>query len=611
MGNPAAEAPGRLRPPRKSWSFEKLLFWRVLSRRQLAATAAVSALVVLVPVLFLRSANKEDYAATAYVVKRSDLVINVLEGGSLAATHSQEIKCGVEGQTTIISVVPDGYVITDEDVAKGKVLLELDSSSLREKAIQQNITFQDAASAYTQAKEQLDIQKNQNESDVSAAGLQADLARMDLEKFLGVELTATVLKEDAELAPLMAGQLSAEQAAALLGKLKLGGAAWQNWQNLQSNIDLAGEDVARAKMSYQWSRKLGPKIGPEDKLVVWADETMARELGLKTWPEKNVKEVGCISQMDVEADAHALRQKLVAYSQAQLSLEIFLRYDFAKQTRTFLSAYTEATRQLERAQAKARSSLAMAEVNLKTREESLKIQQDHLDKVNKQVAECTIRATKPGMVVYPAASPYRDQDTIVEGATVRERQIILTVPDFAAMEVNVRVHEASADKIKPGQQVKVVVEALPNMTLSGEVKKMATMPEQLNWMSPDVKVFTATVALKDAPVFLKPGMSAQAEIIVDRVADAIAVPVQAVFDYNGRKLCYVLRGSTPEPRLVETGAFNNKFIQVVKGISEGDRVLLREPTIPDAVLAKLVAKQEPAAPKTPVGPVGKLEGAAR
>jgi multidrug efflux pump subunit AcrA (membrane-fusion protein) len=607
MGNSGSEAPRQLLSPTKSRPFKKLLFWRILSRRQLAASAAVSALVVLVPVLFLRSANKEDYAAMAYVVKRSDLVISVLEGGSLAATHSQEIKCGVEGQTTIISVVPDGYVITDDDVTKGKVLLELDSSSLREKAIQQNITFQDAAAAYTQAKEQLDIQKNQNESDVSAAGLQSDLTRMDLEKFLGTELTATVLKDNAELAPLMAGQLSAEQAAGLLGKLNLGGAAWQSWQNLQSNIDLAGEDVSRAKMSYQWSRRLGPKIGPEDKLVVWADQTMARELGLKTWPEKTVQEVGCISQMDVEADAHALRQKLVAYSQAQLSLEIFLRYDFAKQMRTFLSAYTEATRQLERAEAKARSSLAMAEVNLKTREESLKIQQDHLDNVNKQVAACTIHATKAGMVVYPAGSPYRgDEDNIAEGTVVRERQIILTVPDFAAMEVVVRVHEASADKVKPGQQVKVVVEALPNMTLQGEVKKVATMPEMLNWMSPDVKVFSATVALKDAPVFLKPGMSAQAEIIVDRVADAIAVPLQAVFDYNGRKLCYVLRGNTPEPRLVETGPFNNKFIQVAKGVSEGDRVLLREPSIPDAVLAKLVPKQEQPAPKIQAGPVGKL-----
>ena len=231
---------------------------------------------------------------------------------------------------------------------------------------------------------------------------------------------------------------------------------------------------------------------------------------------------------------------------------------------------------------------------MKTREESLKIQQNHLDGVNNQVAACTIHATKPGMVVYPARN---EQDKIAEGAVVRERQVILTIPDFAAMEITVRVHEGAVDKVRPGQQVKIVLEAFPDITLWGDVRKVGSMPEQLNWLNPDVMVFPTTVALKNASLFLKPGMSAQAEIMVDTVTNAIVVPLQALFNYNGQKLCYVLHGNTPEPRLVETGQFNNKFIQVVKGIGEGDQVLLREPPIPDAVLAKLVRNKEPGKPK--------------
>jgi multidrug efflux pump subunit AcrA (membrane-fusion protein) len=570
-----------------------LFFWRSLSRRQLALVIGCGALAVLLAVLCLRPANKEDYSAQAYTVKRSDLVISVSEGGTVAAANSQEIKCAVAGQTQVISVVPDGYVITDDDVKTGKVLLELDSSKLREQAIQQSIAVQDAAALYSQAKEQLEIQKNQNESDVSAAELQVEVARLYLEKYLGTELTEPVLAGKVDFRDLVAGRLNPKAAADFLRNLNLGGAASQTWEKLQSDIDLAGAQFANQKTIYEWSRKLGPKLPADEPLIADADKMLAEGLGRK-WPDETVTGAGYIPRTDVEKDALLLKTAKSAMDQARLSLDIFIRYDFVTQMRTSLSAYTEATRQLERARAKARSALAMAEVNLKTREESLKIQQDHLDGVNKQVAACTIHATKPGMVVYPARN---EQDKIAEGAVVRERQVILTIPDFAAMEITVRVHEGAVDKVRPGQQVKIVLEAFPDMTLWGDVKKVGSMPEQLNWLNPDVMVFPATVALKNATVFLKPGMSAQAEIMVDTVADAVVVPLQALFNYNGQKLCYVLRGNTPEPRLVQTGQFNNKFIHVVKGIGEGDRVLLREPPIPDAVLAKLLRNKEPGKPK--------------
>jgi multidrug efflux pump subunit AcrA (membrane-fusion protein) len=550
------------------------------------------ALAVLLAVLCLRPANKEDYSAQAYTVKRSDLVISVSEGGTVAAANSQEIKCAVAGQTQVISVVPDGYVITDDDVKTGKVLLELDSSKLREQAIQQSIAVQDAAALYSQAKEQLEIQKNQNESDVSAAELQVEVARLYLEKYLGTELTEPVLAGKVDFRDLVAGRLNPKVAADFLRNLNLGGAASQTWEKLQSDIDLAGAQFANQKTIYEWSRKLGPKLPADEPLIADADKMLAEGLGRK-WPDETVTGAGYIPRTDVEKDALLLKTAKSAMDQARLSLDIFIRYDFVTQMRTSLSAYTEATRQLERARAKARSALAMAEVNLKTREESLKIQQDHLDGVNKQVAACTIHATKPGMVVYPARD---EQDNIAEGAVVRERQVILTIPDLVAMEVAVHVREASVDKVKPGQRAEILVDAFPDITLWGQVTKVARMPERPGDMSPPGNVYSTNVAIKDAPPGLKPGMSSQVEIMVDTVRDVLVVPRQAVSTYNGRSLCYVLNGDTPTPTLVETGQFNDEFIQMTKGLAEGEKVLLRQPSIPDAVLTRLAPKQEPAEP---------------
>ena len=151
------EMPPPTRPPGKPSRWTKLLFWRALSRRHKMALAVVAVPAALSVAVFLRPAAKTEYAGAAFTVKRSDLAISVLEGGSLAATNLLEIKCAVEGQTTIISVAPDGYMITPEDVKKGKILLELDASKLQEQAIQQDITFQDAKAAYTQAEGALEI----------------------------------------------------------------------------------------------------------------------------------------------------------------------------------------------------------------------------------------------------------------------------------------------------------------------------------------------------------------------------------------------------------------------------------------------------------------------
>ena len=333
------------------------------------------------------------------------------------------------------------------------------------------------------------------------------------------------------------------------------------------------------------------------KLIADADRIVAEKLA-QEWPDKTVTGEGYIQRTDVETDALTLKTTLSAMEQADIALAIFLQYDFAKQASTFLSAYFEADRQLVRTKEKAHSSLVMAENSLKTREESLKIQREHNDKVNKQLEACTIRAAKTGMVVYSSSSdPWRrGQDKIQEGAVVRERQVMLSIPDPSGMEVTVRVHEASVDKVKPGQRGKIIVEAFPDMVFWGTVTKIARMPEMPNWMSPDLKVYSVTVAIKDAPATLKPGMSAQTEIMVDTLADVLTVPIEGVSNYNGRRICYVLKGGAPEPRVVETGQFNEKFIQIVDGLKEGEKVLLHQPTIADSVLARLVPKL-PAKPK--------------
>ena len=74
-------------------------------------------------------------------------------------------------------------------------------------------------------------------------------------------------------------------------------------------------------------------------------------------------------------------------------------------------------------------------------------------KLERQIAACEIKAPADGLVVY-ANDPNRafgsSQPQIEEGATVRERQKIFSLPDITRMQVNTKVHESQIDKLEPG-----------------------------------------------------------------------------------------------------------------------------------------------------------------
>ena len=133
-----------------------------------------------------RSASDESVPGTGlFTVKRGDLTISVTESGSIKAVKSEDIKSTVEGRVSIVNIVPEGTVITAEDVNNGKVLAELDSSKLKEQLGQRGIDLATVEASYADANEAYRIQLKQNESDVSAANLKVKFALMDFNKYLG------------------------------------------------------------------------------------------------------------------------------------------------------------------------------------------------------------------------------------------------------------------------------------------------------------------------------------------------------------------------------------------------------------------------------------------
>jgi HlyD family secretion protein len=113
------------------------------------------------------------------------------------------------------------------------------------------------------------------------------------------------------------------------------------------------------------------------------------------------------------------------------------------------------------------------------------------------------------------------------------------------------------------------------------VLNVAPLPDpQHGWLDPGVKVYTTQVSIDGAHDVLKPGMSAKVKIFVEQLNDVEIAPVQVVANRGGKKVCYVVTddGDLSE-REVETGLFNDTFVEITDGLEVGEKVLLVPPRV--------------------------------
>ncbi|MBT3200830.1 MAG: HlyD family efflux transporter periplasmic adaptor subunit [Phycisphaerales bacterium] len=487
-----------------------------------------------------------------YTVQRRDMTISVTQAGEIQARSYTDYVCEVEGRPSIVDVVREGTYISPEDVANKRVLIQLDTSELQEFHTKQKITFVVAEAEFTGAKETLAIQHNQNESDIQAALLAVKFARMDLAKYLSEELTDDLLKR-AKDSPGQADQLLTKFVKGLIKEPdspKWGGAALQAKRVLESKIKLAKGTHKRDDNRLRGTKRL------HDKEYVAASELESDELARQR------------SEIDVQ--------------QAETAMSLFMRYDLPKEIERLFSDYQEAKRALDRTRASVRSKLAQAQAKLKSAQATYDLQKEQLDKLTTQLAACTIRATTPGMVIYSTSMNYeaRERDPIEIGDIVHKGQKMLTIPNSSEVAGVVRVHESWIEKVHPDLPVRVTADPFPDSVFEGSVETVSPLPDaQSRWANTGLKVYTTYVSIKGRDHVLRPGMSAKMEIVIDELEDVLCVPLQAVANMNGAKMCYLVTPAGLEGRVVETGQYNDSFVEITGGLSEGDVVSLIPPRL--------------------------------
>ncbi len=493
--------------------------------------------VLIAGIVILGKVNvqkRKNSSLVLYEVKKQNLIISVVEGGNLTALQSQKIINEVPGSRTILEVVDEGIQITEEDVKNGKILVKLDSKDLEDRKEQLKLTVENSLAALTDGEQRLEILKKQNVSDITQAELKVKFAEMDLKKYLGDALAESIVDRSEEI-----------NFAVLIKSDNLGGEALNKKRALETKIDLAKEEVARAKDKVEWSQRLSEK--------------------------------GYVTKMELEADKLSLQQKDVSQEQAELEYQLFLKYDFTKQVEKLLSDYEEAGSELQRVKATAESKMIQEQANLRSKKSTHILNTNNLRDVEKNIEKCIIKATNQGFVTYATSSrPWSSQSPIQPGTTVRQYQELFDLPDFESMGVTVKIHESSVKKITQGLSAKVRVDAFPDELLTGKVEKIALMPDPtLKFLNPDINVYVTEISLDRSIAFLKPGMTAQVEILVKELKDVITIPVNAVSFKAEQSYCSILKGRSITDRKIELGDSSDTMVEVKSGLAEREKVVIQ------------------------------------
>jgi HlyD family secretion protein len=216
------------------------------------------------------SSSSRD-AGDFYTVERGELTINITETGTIKSRDQHIVKSQVEGRTSIIYVIDEGTLVKE-----GELLIELDSSDLQDRLVDQQIQVENTEADYVSSTENLEVVRIQNQSNIAKAEQDNQFAIEDKTKYLEGEWPKSLMQAEAD-------------------------------------VTLAEEDLRRATDAFIWSKKLFDEQYLSET-EYRADELSKKrselEVALATENLKLLKEFTHVRRLD-ELDSE-IEQKLLA-----------------------------------------------------------------------------------------------------------------------------------------------------------------------------------------------------------------------------------------------------------------------------------------------------------
>ncbi len=305
----------------------------------------------------------------------------------------------------------------------------------------------------------------------------------------------------------------------------------QEEEQLESAVFVARENLRRAEEFHAYSKKLSVK--------------------------------GYISAVQLEADAFAVEKALKELDLSQTKLDVLQTYA-RKAKLNDLNA-----------------SISTAEARLLSRSNSYDLELKKESEIKQQIEKCVIFAPSSGEVTYAnrssiSSSSSSDGILIEEGRPVRERQMIIRLPDPTRMRVIAKINENQVELVKSGMPVSITIDAFRDLDLKGRVESVSEYPlPSSSRYTAHIKEYASEILIENPPDGLRAGMTAKVHVLVEDLPDVLQIPLYSVLRVEGATYCLVPdqdRNLTVRP--VRLSGANASSAVVADGLSEGDEVVV-------------------------------------
>ena len=293
------------------------------------------------------------------------------------------------------------------------------------------------------------------------------------------------------------------------------------------------------------------------------------------------------SQRSTQASNRANQQQQIASSQANYDnaqLEVENAKTALSNAQKLFTAGGNSRLDVQNAQStleKAQSNLESARVALDTNKNGvgLKASSDTQDLRNSQLAidqaAISLRNAQTDLAntkIYAPMNGVVSSAAAQVGGSGGSGQALFTMIDDVSVNLPVQVDETEIGKVKVGQPAELSLDAIPNEKFQGKVTKISPQAKIIQ----NIAVFYVTVTVPNSDLKLRPGMTAEAEVISLEVANAITLPKRAVQTVRNRAYVttYDPKTKAQDTKRVTVGVDDGTNIVIESGLQPGDMVVL-------------------------------------
>jgi HlyD family secretion protein len=231
-----------------------------------------------------------------------------------------------------------------------------------------------------------------------------------------------------------------------------------------------------------------------------------------------------------------------------------------------------ATREVEASRARAASLRAAADAEIRLLESRHRQAAADVADAQDAIRRMTILAPRDGTVVY--VPDWRGEKRKI-GDTAWRGLKIVEIPDLKRMRADGEVDEVDAGRIRTGQRVAVKLDAHPDDTFHGRITAVARTVQQKQGTQNPLRALRVVIDLdRTDPAKMRPGMRFSGSVELTRARNATLIPLEALFSSDHGPVAYrrTIFGSEQVP--LKLGLENREHVQVISGLSPGDRILI-------------------------------------